>query len=108
MDTTGNSKLISQAIQWARNKGKIIQVGSAPMDAKLDISLFEHMVAGKQFIGAIEGDSVPSKSVPELIKWYKEGKFPFDKLIKFYKAEDFQLALKDTISGVTVKPVLVW
>jgi len=108
MDTTGNKNLIAQAMKWTRNKAKIIQVGSAPMDAQLDISLFEHMVAGKQFIGAIEGDSIPSKSVPELIKWYKEGRFPFDKLIKFYPAAEFQQALKDTISGDTVKPVLVW
>lgn len=85
-----------------------MQVGSAKPDATLEIPLFECMVAGKQFIGAIEGDSTPSKSVPELIKWYKEGKFAFDKLIKFYPASEFQQALKDAHSGETVKPVLIW
>jgi len=108
MDTTGNPKLLSQAVAWARNKGKIIQVGSAAPGSNVEIPLFESMVAGKQFIGAIEGDSIPSKSVPELIKWYQEGKFAFDKLIKFYPASEFQQALKDTISGATVKPVLLW
>jgi len=108
LDTTGNPKLLTQAVAWARNRGKILQVGSAPPGSSIELSLFDCMVAGKQFIGAIEGDSTPSKSVPELIKWYQEGKFAFDKLIKFYPASEFQQALKDTISGATVKPVLLW
>lgn len=37
-----------------------------------------------------------------MVKWYKEGRFPFDKLTKFMKAEEFDQGLKEMHDGVTV------
>lgn len=59
VETTGVPALISGAIGWTRNRGKIVQVGSAPFDFKLEISVFEFMASGKQFLGAIEGQAYP-------------------------------------------------
>lgn len=108
MDTTGFLPLIQKAVEFTRPRGKILQVGTAPIDAKLDIPIFEFMVAGKQYIGAVEGDSITSESVPLMIRWWREGKFPLEKLVKRFKAEDFKEAIKEMHEGVTVKPVIVW
>ena len=62
----------------------------------------------KTYMGAIEGGSVPSEYVPKMVKWYREGKFPFDKLIKLMPAEEFENGLHEMHTGVTVKPVLTW
>ncbi|KAK4988745.1 hypothetical protein LTR66_006325 [Elasticomyces elasticus] len=108
IDTTGLPALIRAAVEWTRNRGKICQVGTSPMDAKLDIPIFMFMISGKQFIGTVEGDSVPSEYVPKMIQWWRDGQFPVEKLVKYYKADDFETALHDMHSGEIVKPILLW
>lgn len=49
-----------------------------------------------------------SQYIPNMIRWYKAGRFPVDKLVKFYSAKDFPKALKDMEEGVAIKPVLIW
>ena len=100
--------LINAGIAFTRNGGRYIQVGTAPFDFKPEFNLFEFMVSGKQLIGAIEGLSYPPVYVPQMIKWYKEGKFPIDKLMKFMPAEEFDQGLKEMHEGGTIKPILTW
>ena len=57
-------------------------------------------------IGVIEGDSVPRVFIPRLVEYYKAGRFPFDKLIRFYEFADIDRAFEDSKSGIAVKPVL--
>lgn len=64
------------------------------------------MAEGKSMIGVIEGDSVPRVFIPQLIAYYKVGRFPFDKLVKFYDFEQINQAFADSASGITIKPVL--
>ena len=52
------------------------------------------------------GDATPKVYLPKMIQWYKDGKFPFDKFIKFYDAKDVKQALEDMKSEV-IKPILV-
>lgn len=108
VDTTGVPTLIKSAIEWARNVGKVVQVGSAPFDFKLDIDVFAYMCRGVQYIGAIEGQAYPPEYVPKMIKWYREGKFPVDKLMKLMPADRFEQALKEMHDGETIKPILTW
>lgn len=46
--------------------------------------------------------------IPYLMKEHKRGNYPFQKLIGYYKTEDFQEALDDMKSGKVVKAVLKW
>ncbi|KAK3653979.1 hypothetical protein LTR56_004391 [Elasticomyces elasticus] len=108
IDTTGAPPLIKTGIEAIRNNGRYIQVGSAPFDFNVDFNMFSFMVAGKSIQGAIEGASYPAEYVPKMIQWYREGRFPIDKLIKFMPADDFEQALKEMHDGTTIKPVLCW
>ncbi|KAK3109618.1 hypothetical protein LTR53_016939 [Teratosphaeriaceae sp. CCFEE 6253] len=108
IDTTGAPPLINAGVQAIRNHGRYIQVGSAPFDFQLEFNMFEFMVAGKSVAGAIEGSAYPPEYVPKMIQWYREGKFPIDKLCKFMPAEDFEQALKEMHDGTTIKPILCW
>ena len=62
----------------------------------------------QQIIGAIEGQAYPPKYVPKMIQWYREGRFPVDKLMKFMPAHEFEQGLKEMHDGVTIKPILLW
>ena len=64
------------------------------------------MAEGKTMMGVIEGDSVPRVFIPELVNYYKDGKFPFDRLVKFYEFEQINEAFEDSKKGTTIKPIL--
>ena len=79
-----------------------------PFDFELKINVFNFMMRGVQYMGAIEGQAYPKEFVPKMIQWYREGRFPIDKLIKTFPAGQFQTALHEMHDGSTVKPVLLW
>jgi aryl-alcohol dehydrogenase len=64
-------------------------------------------MAGQIVGGAIEGDSVPQIFIPQLIDLWRQGRFPFDRLIRFYPFDRINEAAADSASGATLKPVLL-
>lgn len=108
IDTTGVPFLVEAAIAFTRPRGKYIQVGVfTEMGYEVKLGLIPIM-EGKWITGAIEGWADPKTYVPQLVKWWKEGKFPMEKLVKKYKAKEFERALKEMEAGGVVKPVLCW
>ena len=65
------------------------------------------LMEGKTIVGTIQGDSTPQLHIPKIIQYYKEGKFPFDKLLKFYDFNDINQAFEDSKTGLTIKPVVI-
>jgi aryl-alcohol dehydrogenase len=61
---------------------------------------------GRKALGIIQGDAVPQHFIPKLIQLYQAGKFPFDRLEKFYDFRDINQAIADSKRGDTIKPVL--
>jgi aryl-alcohol dehydrogenase len=61
---------------------------------------------GRSLRGIIEGDSVPDVFIPRLIDLYKQGRFPFDKLVTYYDFEVINKAVEDTEQGKVIKAVL--
>ena len=61
---------------------------------------------GRRAVGIIQGDAVPQRFIPRLIDLYRAGKFPFDRLVKFYDFKDINRAIADSRKGGTIKPVL--
>jgi Zn-dependent alcohol dehydrogenase len=108
LDTTGVQDLIQESIRMTAFKGKILQVGAAPMDATLKIPIFEFMSDGKQYMGVVEGDVDPRQYIPKMIEWIREGRLPLQKIVKFYDAEDYEKAIDDMKAGKTIKPVIRW
>ena len=53
-----------------------------------------------------QGLSIPQVFIPKLLSYYRQGKFPFDRLIKFYDFQDINQAFADTKSGAVIKAVL--
>lgn len=66
------------------------------------------MSASKRLTGVIEGDSVPQEFIPEMVDLYRSGKFLLDKMVKFYQSEEINEAIKDSVTGSTIKPIIVF
>jgi aryl-alcohol dehydrogenase len=58
-----------------------------------------------QFI--LGGAAIPRIFLPQLIKWYKQGRFPVDRLIKTFAFEEINVAFAEAHSGRVIKPVLL-
>ncbi|KAJ0425072.1 chaperonin 10-like protein [Aspergillus carlsbadensis] len=108
IDTTGSPAMIEDGLKALRQRGKLILIGVPPMQYELGISAIKHMNAGRSIIGCIEGDCVPKEAVEKLIRWYREGKFPIDKLVTYFEAHEFKDALAGLDDGSVVKAVLKW
>ena len=61
---------------------------------------------GRRVFGVIEGDAVPQRLIPYLVKVHRRGQLPFDRLLRFYDFEDINRAIADMKSGKTIKAVL--
>lgn len=80
-------------------------IGVSPVGTECAIDM-NSIMFGRSLRGIIEGDSVPDVFIPRLVELYKQGRFPFDKLITFYKLEDINKAVEDTEQGKVIKAVL--
>jgi Zn-dependent alcohol dehydrogenase len=56
--------------------------------------------------GVVQGDSVPQQFIPQLVDLIMAGKFPIERMIKFYDFADINLAARESSTGIAIKPVL--
>jgi aryl-alcohol dehydrogenase len=64
------------------------------------------MTTGKRIIGIIEGDRVPDVFIPRLVELHAQGRFPFERWVKFYPLDPINEAAADSEKGVTIKPMV--
>lgn len=105
IETTAVPAVYRQAFEALDMTGECILLGAPLIGAEVTFGMGE-MLGGKKTRGLIEGESVPQEIIPKMIDLYKQGKFPFDKMIKYYDAKDINQAVEDSEKGVTIKPVI--
>lgn len=103
LDTTGRNAVISDAMGAVKVKGHMAIVLVAADQLVLDATVIQ---TGKSISFVNEGDSNPDIYIPKLIKLYKAGLFPIDKLVKYYDFEDFNKAVEDAEKGTTIKAII--
>ena len=108
IDTTGNAKVIAAATDALLNLGTLGLVGIPPLTDTLNISTIAVISKGLTIRGIVEGDSQPHIFIPRLIELYRQGRFPFDRLIKRYSFEQINEAVDASLSGEVIKPLLVF
>jgi aryl-alcohol dehydrogenase len=97
VETTGNPKMHRLAVDMLNPHGTVaLLTGESGTD----------LPEGRRTLGIIQGDAVPQRFIPKLIRLYREGRFPFDRLVKFYGFSGINRAVADSRRGATVKPVL--
>jgi len=106
LESTGNTKVLKSAVDSLGGLGTVGVVGAPPLGTTAEFDVNDLLIGGKKIQGIVEGDSVPSKFIPEMVKLHLQGRFPFDKLVKYYSFKDINQAAEDSENGVTVKPII--
>ena len=106
LDTTGVSKVIRDAVMSLAPMGTCGILGASPMGSEINLDEVHFMSGGRRLMGIVEGESNPDTFIPLLVDLYRSGRFPFDKLVKFYPFSEINQAIADTESGKTIKPIV--
>ncbi len=108
VEATGVPAVMSQAIAALGLNGCAVLVGLASPQASVAFNPTELQSRRQSIKGSMmAGDGAsPQVFIPELIAHWRAGRFPFDKLSKFYAFEDINQAIADARSGSAIKPVL--
>ncbi|MCL2111792.1 MAG: NAD(P)-dependent alcohol dehydrogenase [Clostridiales bacterium] len=104
-ETTAIESVLGAAVDSLRRGGACGMVGTSG-ERVLGLKMQTIMGQSKKLVGIVQGDSIPWLFIPKIIGLYKDGKFPFDKLITYYSFEDINKAADDSHSGVAIKPVI--
>ena len=105
LDTSGNLAGIRQAVEHLAPRGTCGLINSAK-GGEISLNILQLLTGGRVVRGIHQGDSVPEVFIPQLIELYAQGRFPFDKLVKFYQLGEINEAIADMESGKAIKPVV--
>jgi aryl-alcohol dehydrogenase len=106
LEATGLPSVVRQAVECLRLTGVCGVIGVSPLGTEFTLDM-NTVLFGRTVRGIIEGDSIPDLFIPRLIELWHQGRFPFDKLIKFYPLAAIETAVRDSESGSVLKPVLL-
>jgi aryl-alcohol dehydrogenase len=105
-DTSARPAVIRQAVESLAPRGTCGIVGASGLDTELTFNAMHLMTAGRTIRGIVEGDSTPEVFIPQLIELYLQGRFPFDRLVKFYSFDQINDAIHDAETGRSIKPIV--
>lgn len=106
IDTTGIPRIMNQALASLAPSGRMSVMGGSSEDDEPEPYSPHSPGPGQRTIYSIAGDSNPQTFIPYMIERYRQGRFPFHRLIKEYPAEDINRAIGDAVAGSTIKPLL--
>lgn len=106
LECSGRSEVLRQAIDSLTTLGTCGIVGATKVGTEVAFNINDVMIPGKRIMGIVQGDVVANAFIPKLVDLYLQGRFPFDKLCKFYAFDEVNQAMADSERGVTIKPIL--
>jgi len=104
LETSGNPGVLHQAIDALGSLGTCGVVGAPPLGTEVSFDVNNLMLPGKAIRGILEGESVPDIFIPQLIELNAQGRFPFEKLTKFYSLDQINQAAQDSEKGTRSNP----
>ena len=102
-DTTGIPAVMLSALRATRMTGKVGFVGV--QQGALELNSMDYM--GKTVLNILEGSADPQEFIPRMIALWQDGRFPFDRLIVQYPLDRINEAEQSSLSGGSIKPVLI-
>jgi aryl-alcohol dehydrogenase len=106
IDATGVPAVTRQAVECLRVPGTCGLVGGAPFGTEFSFA-WESLFFGRGIRGIVAGEVVPELFIPRLIELYRDGRFPFDRLLEFYALAEINEAAGAAAEGRVLKPVLL-
>ena len=94
LEAVGNESSLRSAYDGTKRGGRTISVGLPGPSVSLTVPAVSLVVESRTLIGSYLGSSDPAVLIPELLRWWRDGRLPVEKLISGY------LALDDVNSGM--------
>jgi aryl-alcohol dehydrogenase len=106
IEATNGANLVTEAVTALGIRGTCAMVGGAKMTAMLKANHPDVLLQGKRVIGVLGGGGQTPQFLESLMELQRQGRFPLEKLVRFYEFADINRAIDDSDEGTTVKPVL--
>ncbi|WP_250213252.1 NAD(P)-dependent alcohol dehydrogenase [Acrocarpospora catenulata] len=105
LECTGVITVVRQAADSVGMLGTCVLIGGAPAGAEFGL---DHLSTlwGKRIVGTLGGSGRSQALIGALVELHRQGRFPFDRLVRFYDLADIDKALRDSRQGDVLKPVL--
>lgn len=108
VDTTSVPTVLRDAAQALAFRGTLIAVGNTTFGTEAPFEIGQSQVKGWTFTMNVQGSSVYQEFIPQLIELWKQGRFPFEKLVRTYPFAQISQGFQDSADGTTIKPVLIF
>lgn len=105
-ETSANEQALNDAITSLAMGGTCGIVIAPHFGQKYPFSPTEILSHAATVRGIIQGSSLPNTFLPTLLDLYRQGRFPYDRLITTYDFSDINKAFADTKAGRAIKPIL--
>ncbi len=106
LETSGSPAVLRQCVDCLTPTGVAGVIGAPAFGTEVALDVNTILTGGRVVRGIVEGDSVPDLFLPKLVRLWEQGRFPVDRLMRFYDFDDIEQAAHDAESGRTVKAVL--
>lgn len=106
VETSALPQILREAVEALMPLGNCILLGSARKGTDVSLEM-PFLQDGRTVRGVIQGWSEPKVFLPYLVDLMMDGKFPAERLMKFYPLAEINRAAEDMITGDTIKPVLM-
>jgi aryl-alcohol dehydrogenase len=107
VDTSGAQAAWSAAFDLLAMGGTFLFVTVPQPHESASVPAFELMKKGAAASAVIQGSAVASEFIPQLVDWYRDGRFPIDRLITCYPFDAINRAFGDMAGHRVIKPVLL-
>jgi aryl-alcohol dehydrogenase len=106
LETTGVPDVLRSCVDALTPCGTAGVIGAPSLGSEVSLDVNTILTGGRVVRGIVEGDSVPQLFLPALMRFWEQGRFPVERLIRHYDFDQINEAAKDAEEGRVVKPVL--
>ena len=105
LECTGVIEVVRQAADSVGMLGTCILIGGAPAGAQFQL---DHLSTlwGKKIIGILGGGGQSQSLITTIMQLYRQGRFPFDRLVEYFDFADIADAVEASNTGRVIKPIL--
>jgi len=107
VETSGRLTVLEQAMSSLSSAGTCVVIGAPPLGSQIPVDVPNLLGRGIRLVGTNQGDSNPRQFIPRLIDLHRQGRLPFDRLIRRYAFDQINAAAQDAAEARTIKPVLI-
>lgn len=107
LESSGAAALVKPMLLCLGKEGKAVVVSFVGGSVDMDLTML-FVGSCRSLAGTVEGAANPQVFIPRLVQFYREGRFPVDKLASYYPFDQIHQAFADSAGGKAIKPILLF